>query len=324
MKALQFIQIFTLSALLSYNIINIEPITRLSESEQRVQTEKSSNHVATAAGSDASSISAPVMKVAVTVAGSGASNISAPMMNVAVTGSDLLNQFKDQFTGGGMNRPEQELLARTYADADSVFEWGMGSSTLIAAHVGVERLTAVDSAPTWIEMVSTVLQRPTYTLRHADIGSGVEFGNPKDQTRKAQWPDYSLQVDREEAPFDAYLVDGQFPVACACRALLHGRPGSLVLVHDFGRGEYQVLLTLAEKVEQERVLAVLRRKTTTSDTDISAVWEKYKFVPAQVKFGTKEINSKKTYSFRPDSPGDIGLPQLLGLGCQNDPHTWLG
>ena len=31
-----------------------------------------------------------------------------------------------------MNRLEQELLARTYANADSVFEWGMGLSALVA------------------------------------------------------------------------------------------------------------------------------------------------------------------------------------------------
>ena len=144
-----------------------------------------------------------------------------PKSNVAA-----LRNFHDRFSGGGMNRPEQELLARTYASAESVFEWGMGSSTLIAAHVGIKRLTAVDSAPTWVDKVRGMLKgRPTYTFRHADIGPVIKFGNPKDQTHKDQWPDYSLQVDREQDPFDVYLVDGRFRVACACRALLHGACG---------------------------------------------------------------------------------------------------
>ena len=179
-----------------------------------------------------------------------------------------------------MNRPEQELLARTYANAESVFEWGMGSSTLIAAHIGIQRLTAVDSAPTWVKKVRGILKQTTYTFRHADIGPVIQFGNPKDSSRKYKWPDYSLQVTREPKPFDVYLVDGRFRVACACRALLHGRVNSLVLVHDFGRDEYQVLLTLADIVDEERVLAVLRRKTTTSDSDIKNVWEKYKMIPS--------------------------------------------
>ena len=190
----------------------------------------------------------------------------------------LLDEFRDQFSGGGMDRPEQELLARTYTNAKSVFEWGMGSSTLVAAHVGIKRLTAVDSTTTWVEKVRAMLKHPMYTFRHADIGPVIVFGIPKDDAHKDQWPDYSLQVDQENEPFDVYLVDGRFRVACACRALLHGRADSLVLVHDFGRDEYKVLLTLADKGEQERVLVVLRRKPTTSDAEIKAVWEKYKFI----------------------------------------------
>ena len=189
-----------------------------------------------------------------------------------------LADFHDSFVGGGMNGAEQELLARTYASAKSVFEWGMGSSTLIAAHVGIERLTAVDSAPTWVDKVHTLIDssRPQYTLQHADIGPVKGYGYPIDDMYQSRWPDYSLQVNRESESFDVYLVDGRFRVACACQALLHGRADSLVLVHDFGRDVYHVLLTLADRVEQERELVVLRRKAIISDNDIEALWEMYK------------------------------------------------
>ena len=186
-------------------------------------------------------------------------------------------QFNDLFIGGGMNHAEQELLSRTYAAASSVFEWGMGSSTLIADHMGIERLTAVDSSPTWVDNVRTMLKHPTYSFRHADIGPVIDWGNPKNDNHKDLWPDYSLQVVHEETPFDVYLVDGRFRVACACQALLHGRADSLVMVHDFGRDAYQVLLILADKIEQERNLSVLRRKTTVSDEEIRKVWEQHKF-----------------------------------------------
>ena len=189
----------------------------------------------------------------------------------------ILYNFNDLFSGGGMNRAEQELLGHTYAAASSVFEWGMGSSTLIADHVGIECLTAVDSAPTWVDIVRTMLKHPTYSFRHADIGPVITFGHPKNDTHKDLWPDYSLQVVHEETPFDVYLVDGRFRVACACQAFLHGRADSLVMVHDFGRDAYQVLLTLADKIEQERDLSVLRRKTTVGDKEIRKIWEDYKF-----------------------------------------------
>merc|ERR1712087_122907 len=194
--------------------------------------------------------------------------------------SDESPTFRDAFVGGGMTPPEQELLARLYASATSVFEWGMGSSSLIASHAGIERLTAVDSASTWVDKVSGMLaeKNPSYKFWHVDIGpvgmwgrvSTTQFANVKER-----FPNYSLQVDRVSPPADIYLVDGRFRVACACWALLHGRADSLVLVHDFERPEYHILLTLADKVENEDKLAVLRRKATTADDAILALWEEY-------------------------------------------------
>lgn len=177
-----------------------------------------------------------------------------------------------------MNFAEQEFLARTYTGKDSVFEWGMGSSTHIAAHLGISRLIAIDSVPAWVEIVRAKLSNPTYTFRHADIGPTKSYGDPADDSHKDQWPEYSLEVTRENLPFDVYLVDGRFRVACGCQALLHGRNDSLVLVHDFQRVRYQELLTVADKVEQVRTLAVLRRKASVTDSEIVSLWHKYKFI----------------------------------------------
>ena len=190
--------------------------------------------------------------------------------------------FRDAFVGGGMTPPEQELLARLYASATSVFEWGMGSSSLIASHAGIERLTAVDSASTWVDKVSGMLaeKNPSYKFWHVDIGPVGMWGRVSTTqvaNVKERFPNYSLQVDRVSSPADIYLVDGRFRVACACRALLHGRADSLVLVHDFERPEYHILLTLADKVENEDKLVVLRRKATTADDAILALWEEYKY-----------------------------------------------
>ena len=196
--------------------------------------------------------------------------------------SDESPTFRDAFKGGGMTPPEQELLARLYANATSVFEWGMGSSSLLASHAGIERLTAVDSASTWVDKVSGMLaeKNPSYKFWHVDIGPVGDWGRVSTKrvaNVKERFPNYSLQVDRVSPPADIYLVDGRFRVACACRALLHGRADSLVLVHDFERPEYHILLTLADKVGNEDKLVVLRRKATTADDAILALWEMYKY-----------------------------------------------
>ena len=198
---------------------------------------------------------------------------------VVVTSVLLLYGGPRLGSSGGMSEREQKLLRLWYSGADSVHEWGMGASTLIAARSGVARLTAVDSSLVWVEKMRGAMPATpaAYTLIHADIGPVVEWGHPADDTHKAQWPSYSTVRGAE--PFDIYLVDGRFRVACAARALLHGRPDSLVLVHDFGRAEYQVLLKIADKVEQVGVLAVLRRKDSVTDEAIELVWRYYNLIP---------------------------------------------
>lgn len=197
-----------------------------------------------------------------------------------------------------MTSHEQDVLARAYANAESVFEWGMGSSTLIAAHVGIERLTAVDSAPIWVDQVRTILNQTTYTFRHADVGPISSYGNPKDESNRLRWPGYSLQVTLDKNPFDVYLVDGRFRVACACQALLHGRSDSLVLVHDFFRHEYEVVLTLADMVKRENMLAVLRKKNTTSDDDINTMWDSTNMLRTNLeRFHSFLLLSKTATSF---------------------------
>ena len=187
-------------------------------------------------------------------------------------------RFVDPFSGGGMNREEQQLLEDVYRRSSSVFEWGMGSSTKLAEFVGIERLVAVDSALTWVDKLKKKITLPNYNLVYVNIGPIKKYGNPKDESMKDQWPDYSLYVDTTSERFDVYLVDGRFRVACACRALLHGGYNALVLIHDFKRSEYQVILQIAYRVEQTNSLVVLKRREDASDDAIVSLWGQYKYV----------------------------------------------
>ena len=191
----------------------------------------------------------------------------------------LKEKYNDDnpFTGGGMSPEEQEVLTRLYAASNSVFEWGIGSSTIIAAQVGVERLTGVDSALPWVKEVRERVPSK-YNISYVNIGEVKKWGRPVNETHRDLWPDYALEVEKEQEPFDLYLVDGRFRVACAASALLHGgQKDSRVLVHDFERESYQVLLKVADNIEQQGKLAVLHRKATASDDELISLRLKYKF-----------------------------------------------
>ena len=84
-------------------------------------------------------------------------------------------------------------------------------------------------------------------------------------------------VDAEADSFGVYLVDGRFRVACACRALLHADSDSRIIVHDFSRQQYHVLLRVSEQVSRTEELVVLKKRPSVSDTEIMQMWEQYKF-----------------------------------------------
>ena len=187
--------------------------------------------------------------------------------------------FSDKFAGGGMTADEERELAKRYSGVRSVFEWGMGSSTLIAAHSGVERLTAVDSSEKWVEKCRNYTLRNNFTLRFSPVGKVGRWGIPSDDAAKPLWKGYSEAVDAESESFDIYLVDGRFRVACACRAMLHGGGEALILIHDFERPQYQALLKVATKLAQVDTLAVLRKRKSATRGELEKMWQAYALLP---------------------------------------------
>lgn len=182
-----------------------------------------------------------------------------------------LNGFTDEFGGGGMSKKEKTLLANVYSKANSVGEWGMGSSTLIAKHTGVKNLHAIDSSLKWVNKMKSLING--YDLKWSNIGNVKEWGYPTDKTRMKHWYTYSQSMIRG---LDVYLVDGRFRVACAAQALLNKNAN--VLIHDFQRKEYKVVLDIADIVTQVETLAVLKRKYNITDQEVYNMWKKYKNV----------------------------------------------
>ena len=183
--------------------------------------------------------------------------------------------FVNPFSGGGMSKDEQDFLEQTYRHSTSIFEWGMGSSSALANYVGVNTLVSVDSYLKWVKKTKSVVNNDNYRFQYVNIGDVGAYGVPIGP-QSISWLDYSMKVNDETKPFDIYLVDGRFRVACACMALLHGRADSYVMIHDFQREHYQEILQVADKVEQIGILVKLKKKTGT-DSALQDMWEKYKY-----------------------------------------------
>jgi len=206
------------------------------------------------------------------------SALQVPLTRYIERAERIVNKFKSPFGGGGgLNQKEMILLTRKYGESSSVFEWGIGDSSLLASLAHVNRLVGVDSAVVWVKQVQK--HTPSrFDIRHINIGPVGGWGYPEDDSRKPNWPDYST-APRQDQPFDFYFVDGRFRVACMCQALLHGHSKSRVVLHDFrqNRPYYRVILDVADVVEQVDSLVVFKRKPGATDKMIMHMWETHKY-----------------------------------------------
>jgi len=76
---------------------------------------------------------------------------------------------------GGLNDADRNLLGNLYFNADSIFEYGLGESTLIAAAVNVPRYAGVDSDAKYVSETRSKVNKFVFTLlisvkrKHGDI-----------------------------------------------------------------------------------------------------------------------------------------------------------
>ena len=193
---------------------------------------------------------------------------------------------KWQKTSGGLQDSARMLLAEIYGKANSAFEYGLGESTNIAAYVGMQRYSGIDSDVQYVsECRSTAPGH--FKFYFADVGETLAWGKPKMQlTKQAMQYQISPLLSELDA-FDVYLIDGRWRIACACASLLHARKYSknaTILIHDYERTIYHVIeevATLERLSSGKRKLAVLRRRPNVLDSQILELWRAHEDVETQ-------------------------------------------
>lgn len=197
--------------------------------------------------------------------------------------AERLNAFnlEDHKKGtGGLTDSNRRDLAKIYANANSVFEYGLGESTLIAASVNVPRYTGIDSDPVWVAQArDSVADHPHFRFYLADIGSTKMWGKPEhSKLPKNVWNYQIVPLQTEREAFDVYMVDGRWRFPCLLVSFLHasayGGKGTIVLVHDCQRTYYHMadhLLEL-EMTGATVKLCKYKRKPDTTDDQLLELW----------------------------------------------------
>ena len=179
---------------------------------------------------------------------------------------------------GGLDETDRNLLGELYFNATSVFEFGLGESTRIAAKVGVPRYSGIDSDPVWVSQAREDASMDHFRFYFADIGKTKIWGYPEKKLQKSVYNYQVAALVAEGKAFDVYLVDGRYRVACVCLSFLHalkyGSTNSKVAIHDKDR-YLKVLRDVVEVNSESDQLAVMQLKANVSQDDIFTFWSNY-------------------------------------------------
>ena len=196
---------------------------------------------------------------------------------------------------GGLLDDDRETLAGIYADANSVFEFGLGESTYLANYLQVPRYAGVDSDAAYVnecrQMVSS-----HFRFYYADVGNTGDWGYPIQNLTKAVVQYQIAPLQAEPLPFDVYMVDGRWRFALVMLSFLHAaargadRSHTTVLLHDCWQAGhtskqithkklrlvYQSADSLLDLVQHSKgLLCVYKRKPTTTDEQLMALWQQH-------------------------------------------------
>lgn len=122
-------------------------------------------------------------------------------------------------------------------------EYGSGGSTVKASELGVPVIISVESDASWLDAVKQKVQASKavgaqHHLVHIDIGPTKEWGFPTSDSGWRGYAKYPLEAwklckEKNLSP-DLVLVDGRFRVACCLASFLFAKPGTRVLIDDYG------------------------------------------------------------------------------------------
>jgi hypothetical protein len=196
-------------------------------------------------------------------------------------------------TGGGLLPKDKILLSELYWEADSVFEYGLGESTFIAAHVGVKRYAGLDSDAAWVTQARD-MSPEHFRFYFADVGPTRKWGHPRDGSVGKLILHYqAMPLIMEPKPFSVYMVDGRWRIACMLLSFLHAsarganHDDTIVLLHDCVNGGFsnayvpfkkKRIYTAADKLfyiykHSGGRLCAYKRKANTTDADLLVQWK---------------------------------------------------
>ena len=184
-----------------------------------------------------------------------------------------------------MTEKEINVFKKFIGESQHYLESGCGGTTLLTLDANVKQIDVVETDIDWIAKlraeprIEAALRSGKLRFHHRDVGKVIQWGIPKDETKKVNWPFYSLGVWNEiKRDVDFIFVDGRFRVATTLAALCMAKPTATIMLHDYKeRPHYDAVLEYAEPVDRVDTALILRRKPEFSESEAMLRWSQFMF-----------------------------------------------
>ena len=169
---------------------------------------------------------------------------------------------------------------KEYANkSNDIFEFGCGGSTVLISHLkNIKNLHSVDSDLNWINKVKEKVKE-NVVFHFVNIGEIGDWGHPKDESQKAEWPKYSNTLkDLPDYFPDLVFVDGRFRVACALKSIEKMKKESYLMVHDYHPSRnYSVIEKWFNKIDSVNTLSVFKKKENIDIQEVQEIIKQYEY-----------------------------------------------
>lgn len=187
-----------------------------------------------------------------------------------------------------MTKGELDMLHSYLDSCTNYLEFGSGESTIYASSAPmIKTIDSVESAEIYINEnlnlnteIHTALSNGKLLFHTIDIGDPIEWGDPKNESKKHLWPNYSLSVFSKKSKHDLVLVDGRFRVACTLNSILNTPEYCIIIIHDFwNRPEYHIVVKYLEIIDRVDSLCVFKKHKDVDLKKLQSLIKIYQYLP---------------------------------------------
>ncbi|MFK7899119.1 MAG: hypothetical protein AB8B61_00030 [Cyclobacteriaceae bacterium] len=183
-----------------------------------------------------------------------------------------------------MSDEEKNLLIKSLKQATHYLEFGTGGSTVLALK-HCKKVYSVESDKKWISVMRQVkyfkLMEKFRILRVllTYIGPLKEWGHPTgDEEYRHLYEKYSSEIFKkiDAKKIDTVFIDGRFRVACTLKTIIECNKSVRILIHDWNRTQYHIVLEFLSIVEIKENMVLMKIKNSVNRTRINELYQLYK------------------------------------------------